>query len=96
MRRPTIKCAANRVRCPDPTCRHVQPSARTPHGKVRGRGIDACVRCGLEYFYHAADGGVEVVGLWPGEAERLDVDQPLPRIWERLGLMAAEHIQAVA
>ena len=44
-RRPTLKCKANRVRCPDPTCRHVQPAPRTPHGKSRGRGVDACAAC---------------------------------------------------
>lgn len=95
-RRPTLKCVANRVRCPDPTCGHVQPPARTPHGKLRGRGIDACIQCGQEYFFHAADGGVEVVGLLPGEADRLDIDEPLPRIWQQLGLMAVEHREAVA
>jgi hypothetical protein len=75
--------------CPNPTCGHVQPAARTPHGKFRGRGIEACPHCATEYFYHAADGGVEVIGLWPGEAERLDVDAPLPDIWQRLGILAA-------
>lgn len=88
-RRPIVKCKANRVRCPDPTCAHTQPPPRTPHGKSRGRGIDACARCNTEYFHHTADGGTEVIGLWPGEAERLDIDAPLPSIWEQLGILVA-------
>lgn len=87
-RRPVKKCPANRVTCPDPTADHVQPSPRTPHGKFRGRGIDACATCGIEYFHYTADGGTEVIGLYPGEAEHLNIDAPLPEIWRQLGVMA--------
>lgn len=79
------KCRANKLVCP--RCDHVQPPLRTPHGKVRGRGIDACVRCSVEFFWHAADGGAEVVALHAGEARALNVDDPLPTIWQRLGLL---------
>jgi hypothetical protein len=58
------------------------------HGKFRGRGISDC-SCGVTYFFHSADGGTEVIGLYPGEADRIDIDEPLPTIWERLGLIAA-------
>lgn len=83
--RATRKCRANKLVCP--RCDHVQPPPRTPHGKVRGRGIDACVRCGVEYFWHSADGGAEVVVLHPGEARQLNIDHPLPSLWEQLGLL---------
>ena len=85
-RRPVRKCAAHRVTCPNPLCGRPQ-QANAPRGKFRGRGLQACPACGIEYFYAAADGGAEVVGLWPGEADGIDIDEPLPVIWERLGLL---------
>lgn len=90
-RRPVLKCRANRVRCPDPTCDHVQRivGSTIDSAKFRGRGIAACQRCGQQYFFHAADGCADVAGLWPGEAEQIDIDAPLPSIWQLLGVMEA-------
>lgn len=89
-RRPVLKCRQQQVLCPDPTCRAVQRGLvgtfTSPH-KFRGRGISQC-SCGVEYFFHSADGVVEVVGLWPGEAARIDIDAALYQTLEILGLMA--------
>ena len=86
-RRPVKKCVASQVTCPNPLCSQPQ-QANTPRGRFRGRGLHTCTYCGVEYFYHAADGGAEVIGLWPGESDTIDIDAPLPVIWERLGLLA--------
>lgn len=89
-RRPALKCRTNRVLCPDPTCRRVQRAGVgfDQSGRWRGRGIGVC-SCGVEFWYHAADGVVEVLGLWPGEADQVDPDAPLAETLKRLGLMEA-------
>lgn len=80
------KCRANKLVCPRCGYPH-HANFSSAHRKVRGRGVEGCAHCKTEFFWHAADGGAEVVELRPGEAASLNIDDPLPTIWLRLGLL---------
>lgn len=92
-RRNAMFCPANLTVCPHQQCGATLSSRlsvrhRIANARQRRTGIQTCPACQQKHFWHASDGGAVTWELYPGEAEHLNIDAPLPEIWRQLGVMA--------